>query len=242
MMMSNSLFEVQIVLPGTCKEAFWIMHMQSQQGLSLQPVIQADAQITSVLTMAISGRDGWGAFTASLSSMSQQKSGEKSNDEIIDIFWKEFKHFAYRMGSYGHQLSWFENDGTLFGQYYLWHEIHPIPFTEFLGFIACQTNSKHLGIGSAERSWSNVKTIKNGKQENINHWKCGPFYTHLLILRRFRYWEVWMQHMILILICLATWFEVRKVFHRFLSKCIFCLLPTHLRGYAMGQKGTGMFR
>ncbi len=39
--------------------------------------------------------------------------------------------------------------------------------TEVLGFVACQTTSKHLGMVSAEQSCSNVKTIKNGKRANI---------------------------------------------------------------------------
>ncbi len=41
-----------------------------------------------------------------------------------------------------------------------------LPFTE-VGFVACQTTQKNLGIGSAEWSWSDVKTIKNRKQANI---------------------------------------------------------------------------
>ncbi len=45
--------------------------------------------------------------------------------------------------------------------------MHSLPFTEVIGFVACQTTSKRLGIGSAERSWSDVKTIKNGKRANI---------------------------------------------------------------------------
>ncbi len=45
--------------------------------------------------------------------------------------------------------------------------MHSLPFTEVLGFVACRTTSKRLGIGSAERSWSDVKTIKNGKRANI---------------------------------------------------------------------------
>ncbi len=45
--------------------------------------------------------------------------------------------------------------------------MHSLPFTEVLGFVACQTTLKCLGIGSAERSWSAVKTIKNGKRTNI---------------------------------------------------------------------------
>ena len=45
--------------------------------------------------------------------------------------------------------------------------IHGIKYsllsTKVLGFIACRVNSKMLGIGSAEHSWVDVKTIKSGK-------------------------------------------------------------------------------
>ncbi len=46
--------------------------------------------------------------------------------------------------------------------------MHSLSFPEALGFVACQTTSKHLGIGSARSFWSDVKNIKNGKQENIS--------------------------------------------------------------------------
>ncbi len=45
--------------------------------------------------------------------------------------------------------------------------MHSLLFIKVLGFVTCQTTSKCLGIGSAERSWSDVKTIKNGKRVNI---------------------------------------------------------------------------
>ncbi len=45
--------------------------------------------------------------------------------------------------------------------------MHSLLFTEVLGFVTCQTTSKHLEIGSAEQSWSNVKIIKNGKRAHI---------------------------------------------------------------------------
>ena len=37
-----------------------------------------------------------------------------------------------------------------------------LPSTKLLGFVACRVTSKILGIGSAERSWGDVKTIKSG--------------------------------------------------------------------------------
>ncbi len=96
-----------------------------------------------------------------------KKVASKSIDEIIDIFWKEFKHFTYRTGPYSYRSGRFENDDALSGRSYLWHEMHSLPFTEVLGFVACRTTSKRLGIGSAEQSWSDVKNIKNGKRSNI---------------------------------------------------------------------------
>ncbi len=82
-------------------------------------------------------------------------------------FWKEIKNFTYRTGPYSYCSSCFENDDARSGQSDLWCEIHSLPLTELLGFVACQTTSKHLGIRSTERSWSSVKTIKNGKRANI---------------------------------------------------------------------------
>ncbi len=61
----------------------------------------------------------------------------------------------------------FENDDAVSSQSYHWHEMHSLSFAEDLGFVAYQATSKHLGIGSAEQSWSDVKTIKNGKMANI---------------------------------------------------------------------------
>ncbi len=42
--------------------------------------------------------------------------------------------------------------------------MHSLLFTKVFGFVACQTTSKQLGIASAEQSWSDVKTIKNGRR------------------------------------------------------------------------------
>ncbi len=44
-----------------------------------------------------------------------KKVASKSIDEIIDIFWKEFKHFTYRTGPYSYQSGCFENDDALSG-------------------------------------------------------------------------------------------------------------------------------
>ncbi len=56
---------------------------------------------------------------------------------------------------------------ALFGRSHIWHEMHSNPFMQVLGFVAFRTPSNRLGIGSAERSWSDVKMIKDAKQSNL---------------------------------------------------------------------------
>ena len=50
---------------------------------------------------------------------------------------------------------------------HLWHKKYSLPSTKVLGFVACMVTSKMLGIGSAERSWGDVKTIKPGKISDL---------------------------------------------------------------------------
>ncbi len=42
-----------------------------------------------------------------------------------------------------------------------------MPYTSVFGFVACCVTSKRLGIGLAERSWADVKQIKDGKRSNL---------------------------------------------------------------------------
>ncbi len=85
----------------------------------------------------------------------------------IDIFWKEFKDFANRTDPYSYQSGLFENDDVLSGRSHAQYEMQSLRFTQVLGFVACQTTFKQLGIGSVEWSWSDDKMIKNGKQLNL---------------------------------------------------------------------------
>ncbi len=43
-----------------------------------------------------------------------------------------------------------------------------LPDTKVFGYVACQTASRWLGVGSVEQSWSDVKQIKDGKRSNLN--------------------------------------------------------------------------
>jgi hypothetical protein len=42
-----------------------------------------------------------------------------------------------------------------------------LPYTSVLGFVACHTTSKTLGVGSCEHNWAAVKNIKTGKRVNL---------------------------------------------------------------------------
>ncbi len=46
--------------------------------------------------------------------------------------------------------------------------MYSLPYTHVLGFVAFRVTSKHLGIGAGERSWRDVKMIKDGKRSNLS--------------------------------------------------------------------------
>lgn len=95
------------------------------------------------------------------------KVSNEENDMIIDIFWKEFDQFQNKTGCFGQRPGRFLLPDALNGNSYLWHELYSLPYTRVLGFVACRVTSKRLGIGSAERSWADVKQIKDGKRSNL---------------------------------------------------------------------------
>ncbi len=91
------------------------------------------------------------------------KVANDSNVVIIDHFWKEFQHFQHQPGSFAKFKGRFSVNGNSF----VWHQFYSLRYTKVLGFAACRTTSKQLGIGSAEWYWSDIKQIKNGKQSNL---------------------------------------------------------------------------
>jgi hypothetical protein len=91
----------------------------------------------------------------------------KSEDEIVVIFFKELKAFQKRLAPF--DRAWiFNSVDAIKGKSALWHEMHSLPFTQVLGYVACRTTSKTLGIGPCEQSWGDLKTIKSGKRSHIS--------------------------------------------------------------------------
>jgi hypothetical protein len=51
---------------------------------------------------------------------------------------------------------------------YLWHKKESLRYTSIFGRFACRVCSKILGIGLAERSWGDVKTLKTNKHSHLS--------------------------------------------------------------------------
>ena len=86
----------------------------------------------------------------------------------LDLFWTEYTAFDNRVGSHDADEFIWKSKDISDGNSHLWHQKCSLPFTKFLGFVACRVTSKVLGIGAAERSWGDVKTIKYGKRSAIS--------------------------------------------------------------------------
>ena len=82
----------------------------------------------------------------------------------LDSFWTEYTTFDNMIVSYDADEFIWKSKDISDGNSHLWHQKYSLPFTKFLGFVACKVTSKVLGIGAAERSWGDVKTIKSGKR------------------------------------------------------------------------------
>ena len=91
----------------------------------------------------------------------------KEIGEIIDMFWDEFKSFQTMQPPFHQPHRWNSQDATK-GRSWMWHEKYSLPYTSVLGFVACRVTSKTLGIGACERSWGDVKTIKDGKRSHLS--------------------------------------------------------------------------
>ena len=49
----------------------------------------------------------------------------------------------------------------------MWHDTYSVLDTQVLGWLACRVTSKILGIGSAERTWGVVNSLKQGKRARL---------------------------------------------------------------------------
>lgn len=87
---------------------------------------------------------------------------------MINDFWNEVEHFQTREGTFKERDYIFNNHADIEKRPYLWHKKESLHYTVIFGRFACRVCSKILGIGSAERSWGDVKTLKNNKRSHLS--------------------------------------------------------------------------
>jgi hypothetical protein len=86
---------------------------------------------------------------------------------IKDKFWAEWQKFQGKTGPFYSRAYIWNSDHLQTGASHLWHQQYSIPFTDYLGKVACRVTSKILGIGSAERAWGSVKHLKTNKRAHL---------------------------------------------------------------------------
>ncbi len=91
----------------------------------------------------------------------------ESIEDIVDKLWTELKSFQTNRLPFDCP-GLFSTKDALSGRSHIWHEMYSLPYTRVLGFVACRVTSKRLGIEAGERSWSDVKMIKDGKGSNLS--------------------------------------------------------------------------
>ena len=94
-------------------------------------------------------------------------STEKELHVALDTFWSEYTLFNHKNDPFeSNDFIWNSKDITD-GNSHLWNQKYSLTSTKVLGFVACRVTSKIYWIGSAERSWGDVKTIKSGKRSTL---------------------------------------------------------------------------
>jgi hypothetical protein len=95
---------------------------------------------------------------------------DEEMDSLVHDFWKEYQDFRDHVGIYDpkSRRSLWNNSALTDGRSHSWHQMYSLVYTKVLGRVACRVTSKILGIGSAERNWSDVKYILDSKRVNLS--------------------------------------------------------------------------
>jgi hypothetical protein len=90
--------------------------------------------------------------------------------DLINEFWTELDEFQSKTGPYTEREYIFKNTHIDIKNMksYIWHKKETLRYTNIFGRFACRVCSKILGIGSAERSWGDVKHLKTNKRSHLS--------------------------------------------------------------------------
>ena len=95
---------------------------------------------------------------------------EKELNETLDTFWSEYTKFNHKNDTFdSNKFIWSSKDISDKNSH-LWNKKYSLPPTKFLVVVSFRVTSKIPGIGSAECSWGNDKTIKPGKISDLGNY------------------------------------------------------------------------
>ena len=87
---------------------------------------------------------------------------------MLNMFWTEHDQFHSKIGPYGNRDHIWHSQDIIAGNSHFWQKKNLLHYTSILGRAACIVCSKILGIGSAERSWGDVKHLKTEKRAKLS--------------------------------------------------------------------------
>ena len=88
-------------------------------------------------------------------------STETELHETLFTLWSEHTHFNQNNYLFdSNEFIWNSKDISD-GNSHIWNHKYSLASIKALGFVACRVTSNIVGIGYAERSWGDVKTIKS---------------------------------------------------------------------------------
>ena len=103
----------------------------------------------------------------------------KSVDDIVDLFWDEFKAFRNKSAPFDKEAQR-NSMHALSGKSHLWHEKYSLPYTIVLGFVGCRTTSNFWALGHVKGIGVMSRTSRLGKGPTCQErqWRSKPFSIH----------------------------------------------------------------
>jgi hypothetical protein len=87
---------------------------------------------------------------------------------VINVFWEEHDQFHSKTGVFANRQHIWNSEDIRNGNSHFWHKKNSLRYTTVFGRFACRVCAKILGIGSAERSWGDVKHLKTDKRSHLS--------------------------------------------------------------------------
>ena len=88
--------------------------------------------------------------------------------KLLNDFWEQHRQFSSKIGPvFSNDYIW-QDELIAQNRSYFWHMKHTLSSVVPFGVVAVKSQSKILGIGSAERAWKDVKQLKQGNRSHLS--------------------------------------------------------------------------